>query len=72
MTRPVLSSLSVERLASSAPSAISLLEAHSMAHSTTGFTFSANIPANQVKEKRECYERFISAMEDDYWKSVST
>ncbi|KAG0203283.1 hypothetical protein BGX33_009223 [Mortierella sp. NVP41] len=59
---------------SSAPSAMSPLEMRAsfsvpMTTTTTGFTFTSN---TQAKEARESYEYFLSTMEDDYWKSVST
>ncbi|KAF9147124.1 hypothetical protein BG015_011292 [Linnemannia schmuckeri] len=57
---------------SSAPSAMSPLEMRASSNvpmTTTGFTFTSNTHA---KEARESYEYFLSTMEDDYWKSVST
>ncbi|KAK3833463.1 MAG: hypothetical protein JOS17DRAFT_80027 [Linnemannia elongata] len=57
---------------SSAPSAMSPLQLRASASvpmTTTGFTFTSNTHA---KEARESYEYFLSTMEDDYWKSVST
>lgn len=57
---------------SSAPSAMSPLQMRASSNvpmTTTGFTFTSNTHA---KEARESYEYFLSTMEDDYWKSVST
>ncbi|KAF9966237.1 hypothetical protein BGZ65_000452, partial [Modicella reniformis] len=58
---------------SSAPSAVSPIQLRSSSTGRTGFTFSTNlISPTQTKEDRESYDVFVNAMEEDYWKSVST
>ncbi|KAG9063073.1 hypothetical protein KI688_004673 [Linnemannia hyalina] len=64
--------LKLRSSSSSAPSAMSPLQMRASSNvpmTTTGFTFTSN---TQAKEARESYEHFLSTMEDDYWKSVST
>ncbi|KAF9125433.1 hypothetical protein BGX30_000459 [Mortierella sp. GBA39] len=64
--------LKLRSSSSSAPSAMSPLQMRASSNvpmTTTGFTFTSN---TQAKEARESYEYFLSTMEDDYWKSVST
>lgn len=39
---------------------------------TTGFTFSSNIAEEGAKEERDSYAFFVSTMEEDRWKSIST
>ncbi|KAI1314485.1 hypothetical protein EDD11_002102 [Mortierella claussenii] len=64
---------SLMRQSTSAPSAMSPLQLRAASAVTTGFTFSGNLMSpTQAKEERESYEMFVSTMEDDYWKSVST
>jgi hypothetical protein len=59
---------------SSAPSTMSPIQLRSSSSSVrTGFTFSTNLlSSTQTKEDRESYDVFVSTMEEDYWKSVST
>ncbi|KAF9358906.1 hypothetical protein BGX34_008656 [Mortierella sp. NVP85] len=59
---------------SSAPSTMSPIQLRSSSSSVrTGFTFSTNLLSpTQTKEDRESYDVFVSTMEEDYWKSVST
>ncbi|KAG0006780.1 hypothetical protein BGZ65_003817 [Modicella reniformis] len=60
-------------LSNSAPSAISPIQLQSSSTARTGFTFSTNlISPTQSKGDRKSYDVFVNAMEDDYWKSVST
>ncbi|KAG0076773.1 hypothetical protein BGZ92_002257 [Podila epicladia] len=39
---------------------------------TTGFTFSSNITEEGAKEERDSYAIFLTTMEEDRWKSIST
>ncbi|KAF9330746.1 hypothetical protein BG006_006323 [Podila minutissima] len=39
---------------------------------TTGFTFSSNIAEEGAKEERDSYTFFLTTMEEDRWKSIST
>ncbi|KAF9188835.1 hypothetical protein BGZ51_000293 [Haplosporangium sp. Z 767] len=64
--------MSMMQQSSSAPSAMSPLEMRYHSSVTTGFTFSSNISTSEAKKDRENYEFFLSTVEDDYWKSVST
>ncbi|KAF9913383.1 hypothetical protein BX616_010111 [Lobosporangium transversale] len=71
---PSSSSLSMlMRQSSSAPSAMSPIELQPSLAVSTGFTFSSNLLSpTKTKEDRESYDVFVTAMEEDYWKSVST
>ncbi|KAG0027907.1 hypothetical protein BGZ82_008707 [Podila clonocystis] len=39
---------------------------------TTGFTFSSNISEEGAKKERDSYAFFLTTMEEDQWKSIST
>ncbi|KAI8594570.1 hypothetical protein EDD21DRAFT_421564 [Dissophora ornata] len=58
---------------SSAPSAISPSQLRKSSTVKTGFTFSSNLLSpTQAKEESDSYDLFVSKMEEDCWKSVST
>jgi len=66
-------SIAGSRPSTSAPSALSPFRIQTSGSApTAGFTFSSNIPAWQSIEERKGYALFLTLMEKDYWKSVST
>lgn len=47
-------------------------DARSLPPTTAGFTFSSNITEEGAKEERDSFAFFLTTMEEDRWKSIST
>ncbi|KAF9427232.1 hypothetical protein BGZ94_005291, partial [Podila epigama] len=60
------------RLTATSPSVLAPPSSLKAKGPTPGFTFSSNITDKGAKKERDSYASFVTAMEEDQWKSIST